>query len=166
MSDLKVDSGNVGQTYQSDVDSDIYQNEIEELFQVEESESSSADKGIVNNPLAVSTDYRGTDTIEAAENKANDLAGEAEECVEEAKEAANEAINSLAQENDSEAVEMAEIADIAAKAANEVLAQAEGLASDYPDSELMREAVAEIRECAAHAEEYAQMASKAISADN
>jgi hypothetical protein len=155
MSDLKVDSGNVDK---------IYQGEIEEISQAEDSAPGSEDKGLVNDPLAVSTEYGGTDTLEAAENKANDLAGEAEECFEEAKEASNEAVNSLAQENDGEAAEMAEIADIAAKAANEVLAQAEGLAADFPDSELVQEAVGEIRACAAQAEEYAQMASKAISA--
>jgi hypothetical protein len=166
MSDLKVDSGNVGQIYQSDVDSVIDQSEIEAISQVEDSESSSGDKGLLNNPLAVYSEYRGADAFEAAESKANDLAGEAEDCVEEAKEAANEAINSLAQENDGEALEMAEIADIASKAANEVLAQAEGMAADYPDSELIREAVEEIRECAAQAEAYAKMASKAIFADN
>lgn len=166
MGDLKVESVNVRAIYQRDVDSKIYQSEIEEISQAEDSESSSDDTYLANDLLAVSTEYRGTDTFEIAENKANDLAGEAEECVEEAKEAANEAVNSLAQENDGEAAEMAEIADIAAKAANEVLAQAEGLAADNPDSEVIREAVGEIRKCAAQADEYAQMASKAISTDN
>jgi uncharacterized protein YjbJ (UPF0337 family) len=170
MNDLKIDSDNLGKIYQGDVDSeayDTYQGQIGEISQqVEETESSSDTTGLVNNPLAVSTEYRATDTLESSESKANDLAGEAEECVEEAREAANEAVNSIAQENEGEAAQMAEIADIAAKAANEVLAQAEGLAADNPDSELIQEAVGEIRECAAQAEEYAKMASKAISADN
>jgi hypothetical protein len=166
MSDLKVDSSNVGEIYQSDGEGGIYQSEIEEISQVEDLKSSFDDSGLVNDPLAVSTEYRGTDTLGAAENKASDLAGEAEECVEEAKEAANEAINSLAQENDGDAAQMVEIADIAAKAANEVLTQADGLAADFPDSELIQEAVGEIRECAAQAQEYAQMASKAISAQS
>jgi hypothetical protein len=171
MNDLKIDSDNIGKIYQNDAGSEIhelYQGEVEGVFQpVTESEPScdAADAaGAVNNPLAVSTEYRGTDTLESAESKANDLAGEAEECVEEAKEAASEAVNSLTQENDGEAVQMAEIADIAAKAANEVLAQAEGLAADHPDSELIQEAVGEIRTCVAQAEEYANMASTAISA--
>jgi hypothetical protein len=167
MAELKVDGGNVDEVYQSDVEGRVYQSEIEETSQVEDLRSSSDDNtGLVNNPLAVSTEYRGTDTVEAAENKANNLAGEAEECLEEAKEAANEAVNSLAQENDGEAEEMAEIADIATRAANEILVQAEGLAADYPESESIQEAVGEIKKCAAQSEEYAQMASKAISADN
>jgi acyl-CoA reductase-like NAD-dependent aldehyde dehydrogenase len=166
MGDLRVDAGNIGEIYQGDEDRPIYQSEIEEISQVEDSKSSSDDSGFATNPIAVSTDYGGTDTLEAAENKANDLAGEVEECLEEAKEAANEAVNSLAQENDGEALEMAEIADIAARAANEILAQAEGLAADYPDLESIQEAAGEIRKCAALAEQYAQMASKAIFADS
>jgi hypothetical protein len=170
MNDLKIDSDNNSKIYQSDVDSGAYvdyQGETGGVSQeVQEPESSSDAVDLVNNPLAVSTEYRETDTLESAENKANDLAGEAEECVEEAREAANEAVNSLAQENDGEAAQMAEIADIAAKAANEVLAQAEGLAADNPGSESIQEAVGEIRNCAAQAEEYANMASKAISAEN
>jgi hypothetical protein len=128
--------------------------------------SSSDDTGLVSDLLEDYTEYSGTVAVEAAENKANDLVGEAEECLEEAREAAYEAANSLARENDGEAVDMAEITGIAAKAANEVLAQAEGLAVDYPDSESIKEAVGEIRKCAAQAVKYAQMASKAISADN
>jgi hypothetical protein len=164
MSNVKVDSGNIGE---------IYQGEIEDVLQVESLGSSSDDSGLVtedtalvNDPLAVSTEYGGTGALGMAEAKANDLAGEAEGCVEEAKEAANEAVNSLAQENDGDAADMAEVADIAAKAANEVLAQSEGLAADFPDSDLIQDTVGEIRECAAQAQEYAQMASKAISADN
>jgi uncharacterized protein YjbJ (UPF0337 family) len=157
MSDLKVDSGNISEIYQSGVA------ELEEVEQTEE--SSSGDAGLVSDPLTVSTEYGGTDTTGNAESKANDLAGEAEECLEEAKEASSEAVNSIVQDNDGEAAEMAEVADIAAKAANEVLAQAEGLAAEYPDSELIQEAVGEIRECAAKADEYAQMAQKAIGAD-
>jgi acyl-CoA reductase-like NAD-dependent aldehyde dehydrogenase len=170
MNDLKIDSDNVSKIYQSDVDSEIYDNYQggvgEVPLEVEESQSSSDTDDLVNDPLAVSTEYRGADTNESPENKANDLANEAEECVEEAREAANEAANSLAQENDGEAAEMAEIADIAAKAANEVLAQAEGLAAENPDSESIQEAVGEIRNCAAQADEYADMARKTTSAEN